>query len=373
MSTLPRGSSAAQQRANRIRAFREELAALRADGLDVLPAESLQQITRHHDALLADLAGRYDVDVTERAGRLSRGMQIASFFGAITLTAAIFSLVARFWGHLDLPAQLGLLTLFPVLALAGVDLSARREPSLYIASIFAIAAYGTYWLAAVMTTQLLDLPLTPPVLWLGVAFGLALAVAYGFRVVLVGALLALVLALAASLFTVAGAPWTMIAERLEPVVFAAFGLFILAPALEMASPGFGVVTRQVALAIGLLGLLALSMSGEASALLLPTRWVEAFYQVLTLLACVLALVVGLRWRFPELVTIASVVLALFLLSRYVDWFWSALPRFVFFLVLAIAAFAWLLALRRLRARVGFAAAEAVTYERSGDARGDSRS
>lgn len=352
MSSPSRGRGAAQQRADRIRAFRDELSALRAEGIDLLSAAQEQQVTRHHDELLARLASSFDVDVSDTAGRLSRGMQIASFFGALTLIAAIYSLVARFWGELDLPMQVGLLTLFPVLALAGVDLAARRERSLYIASIFAATAYGTFWLAAVVTARLLDLPLTPPVLWLGVVFGLALAMAYGFRVVLVASLLALILALAGTLFTVAGAPWTTAVERLEPALLAAFGLFLLGPGLEAASPGFGAITRQVALSVGLAALLALSLSGSVSVLPLSSAWTQGIYQAWMLVASLAAIACGLRWRLPDVVNIASVALAFFLVTRYADWFWSMLPRYLFFLLLAAAAFVWLLALRRFRSRLG---------------------
>lgn len=351
MSTPLRGRDAAQHRTDRIRAFRAEVDALRAEGLEILAPEQEQRVTQHHDALLARLASRFDVDVSESAGRLSRGMQIASFFGALTLSAAIYSLVARFWGGLDLPVQVGLLTLFPVLSLAGVDLAARREPSLYIASIFAAAAYATFWLAAVVTTRLLDLPLTPPVLWMGVIFGLALAMAYGFRVVLVASLAALIVAMAGTLFSFAGAPWTMAASQIEPGMIGAFGLLFLAPGLEAASPGFGAVTRRVALVAGFAALLALSMTGDISLWPLPANWLEGVYQVVMLVACIGAIVAGVARRLPDVVTIASVALALFLVTRYADWFWPTLPRYLFFLILAAAAFGWLLALRRLRARL----------------------
>jgi hypothetical protein len=212
-------------------------------------------------------------------------------------------------------------------------------------------AYGTFWLAAIVTAQLLDLPVTPPVLWLGVAFGLALATAYGFRLVLVAALLAMIVALGGTLFSVAGAPWTMVGERLEPVMIGAFGLFLLVPALEAASPGFGAMTRRVALSVGLVALLALAESGGASVLPLSTRWIEGIYQVLMLVTSIAFIAFGLARGLPDLVRIAAVGLALFLVSRYVHWFWSTLPRYLFFLLLAVAAFAWVLALRHLRERL----------------------
>jgi hypothetical protein len=84
---------------------------------------------------------------------------------------------------------------------------------------------------------------------------------------------------------------------------------------------------------------------------LPTRWIEGVYQVLMLLVSIAVIVVGLARRLPDLATIASLALALFFVSRYVDWFWSMLPRYLFFLLLAAAAFAWLLVLRRVRAWV----------------------
>lgn len=350
MSSPSRGRKAAQQRADRIRAFRDELNALRTEGVQLLSAEQEQVVARHHDTILGNLVSRFDVDVSEAAGRLSRGMQIASFFGAVTLCAAIYSLVARVWGFLDLPLQVGLLTLFPVLGLAGVDLSARREPSLYIASIFAAAAYTTFWLAVVVTTHLLDIPLTIHVWWLAVVFGLGLSMPYGFRFVLVASLVALVVALSGTLFTMAGAPWTAVSSQLEPLMFAGFGLLLLAPGLEAASPGLGAVTRAVALAIGFGTLLTLSTNGGMSLWPTPVRWIEIAYQVAMLLASVAAIVIGLRRRLPDVVNFAWLALALFLLTRYVDWLWDVLPRFVFFLTLAVVAFAWLLALRRVRAR-----------------------
>jgi hypothetical protein len=60
---------------------------------------------------------------------------------------------------------------------------------------------------------------------------------------------------------------------------------------------------------------------------------------------------GVRRHWPETVYIAAVALTIFLFGRFVDWFWDAIPRFVFFLLLAAMAFAWLLALRRLRTRL----------------------
>ncbi|HUE88867.1 MAG TPA: hypothetical protein VMO26_22545 [Vicinamibacterales bacterium] len=352
-SARRRGSDRAdaQRRANRIRAFRAELDALMSAGAVSLTAEQRESIARHHELLLQRLAAEHDVDRTVAAGQLSLGMQVASFFAAMALTAAVYSLVARFWGRLDLPLQATLLCAFPLAALAGVELAAQRERTLYISSIFALTAYGTYWLAIFVLGELLNVPIPAAALWGGTLFGLALALPYGFRVVLGVALVAFLLALSGSVFQAAGVPWTAAIEFPEPLTAAAFLLLIMAPRFGAIHRSFAGVTRAVAFSVGFLGLLLLSSAGPASLLPTPARVSELIYQGVILLASTTALTVGIRRRWRETVYLAAGALTVFLLGRFVDWFWDAVPRFVFFLLLAGTAFAWLLTLRRLRTRL----------------------
>jgi lipid-A-disaccharide synthase-like uncharacterized protein len=336
---------------HRIRAFRAELEALNAAGVAPLTQAQSEEIVRYHDALLQQLALEHDVDRTDAAGQLSRGMQIAAFIAAVALTAAVYSLVARFWGRLDLPLQATLLCAFPLMALVGVELSSQRERTLYIASIFALVAYGTYWLAVFVLSELVNVPVTPVALWGGALFGVALALPYGFRIIFGGALIALLVALAGSVFQAAGMPWTLVPEYPEIVTAAAFLLVFVAPRLATPHRAFAAVTRGVAFAVGFAGLLLLSTAGPASLLPTPSRVTEVIYQAAMLIAATTALVVSVRKQWTETVFIAAAALTLFIFIRFVDWFWDALPRFVFFFLLAAVAFAWLVALRRLRARV----------------------
>ena len=341
----------AQRRVNRIRAFRAELEALAAADVARLTAEQRDEITRYHEALLRELASAHDIDRSEAAGRLSRGMQIAAVLAAVALTAAVYSLVARFWGGMDLPLQVTLLCVFPLAALIGVELAAQRERTLYVASIFAIVAFGTYWLAVAMLSVLLNVPLTPPVLWGGALFGVALALPYGFRVVFGAAIVALLVALSGSVFQAAGMPWTLVPEFPEIITAAAFMLAAVATRLGAGAASFAAVIRGVSLSIGFLGLLMLSTAGPASLLPTSSRVSEFIYQAIMLVATTGILVTAVRRQWIETVYIAAAAMTLFLLTRFVDWFWEALPRFAFFLILAAVAFAWLFALRRLRARL----------------------
>jgi hypothetical protein len=341
----------AQRRVNRIRAFRAELDALTAAGVVSLTNAERERIARYHDTLLQRLAAAHDVDRTEAAGQLSRGMQIAAFFAALALTAAVSSLVARFWGRFDLPAQATLLCLFPLVALVGVELAAQRERTLYVSSIFALVAYGTYWLAVFVLGDLLNVPIPAIALWGGALFGLALALPYGFRFLLGLALVAFLLALSGSVFQAAGVPWTAALEFPEPLTLAAFLLLIVAPRFGAIRRPFAGVTRTVALALGFFGLLLLSSAGQASLLPTPARISELIYQGVILLVSAIALTIGISRQWRETVYIAAGTLTLFLFGRFVDWFWDVVPRFAFFLLLAGIAFGWLLALRRIRTRL----------------------
>ena len=341
----------AQRRVHRIEAFRDELGALAAAGVVTLPDDQQQAIAIYHDGLLQQYAAQFDVDRSTTAGQLSRGMRLASFFGAATLTAAIYSLVDAVWGTLEFPMQATLLCLFPLASLVGVELSARRERTLYVASLFAIVAYGTFWLAIVVLSDLVNLPLTPIPIWAGTLFGLALALAFGFRVILAAALVALVVALAGSMFQSAGIPWDIAFERPDLGTYLSFGLLLLAPHLSRVDPSFGPTTRLTALVLGFTGLLLLSNVGDMSLFPASNTTVQIFYQVVMLVATVAALVIGVRRQMSETVRTAATALSLFLLIRFVDWFWDALPAYAFFFALAALAFGWLLMLRRIRGRL----------------------
>lgn len=342
----------AQRRARQIRAFRDELKTLAREGVTPLTAEQRDAVAAHHARILQALTREYDVDQSDEARQFSRGMQLASFFAAVTLTAAIYSLVARFWGHLALPIQASLLCAFPLMALVAVELSALRERTLYVASVFALVAYGTYWLAVVVLSGLLNIPVTPLALWGGALFGLALALPYGFRLILGLALFALVVAFAGSVFDFAGVPWTQAGEHLD----IAMGVALLlgaaaAPPLRSLHPSFGAVTRLVGFGVGLSAMLLMSSVGRLSLLTSAPRVSELVYQGAMLGVGLALLYLSVRRRWQETTYLTAALLSLFLFVRFVDWFWDAVPQYLFFFLLAAVAFAWLLALRRLRARL----------------------
>lgn len=342
---------AAQQRADQIRAFRAELSALGQEGANPLAADQQAAIAVHHDHVLARLARKFDIDRSVASGQLSRGLRLASFFGAATLVAAITSFISRYWGGLGLPAQVTLLTMFPLVSLAAVQVAAERERTRYVAALFALVALGTAWVAIVLTADLLDLPFSALLLWPGTFFGLAVALSYGFRLVLALALGSLAVAVASVFFVAGGVPWPTLVERLEPLTGAGFLLVTMAPRLGPAGEGVEETTRITGLAIALGGLLALATAHGTSLLAFDPSTTLLVYQALMLIVSLAVLSQRLRAGDRAGTMVATVALALFLFIRYLDWFWSRVPAWAFFLILAVLAFASIAWLRRLRGQV----------------------
>ncbi len=183
-ATMPDSKLAAQRRADRIAAFRAELDELEREGVAALAAEERAAVARHHDALLRELAERYDVDVAEGEKQLSLGMRIASLLGAAALAASAFLLFRRVWGLISTPAQVAVLLAAPLLALLATDYAARRERSGYFAGLFGAVAVACFVLDLTMLGRIFNVaPSYAPFLaWS--AFGFLLAYSYGLRLLL---------------------------------------------------------------------------------------------------------------------------------------------------------------------------------------------
>jgi uncharacterized membrane protein len=77
---------------------------------------------------------------------------------------------------------------------------------------------------------------------------------------------------------------------------------------------------------------------------------ELIYQLVGLIAFVAMVWQGLRRDDPILARAGATALVLFLFLRMVDWFWEAIPNWLFFLLMGGLAFGVLLVLRAMRER-----------------------
>ena len=346
MPTLSK--QAAQRRVDQIAAFREEAAALEREGV-ALGAEDLARARAHQDLLLAQFAREFDVDRSARERQMSAGMLLASVFGAAAMTAAVVSFVYRVWGTMPTAAQVTLVTLAPIAALLVAAVAAALERTRYVASLFATVACAAFALQLYVLGSVFNLRSSPHVLGLTGAF--ALMVALPWRLMLpfaVGAVALSVYAPALAMWAT-GVSWTNVVSRPE---FIAASMTI---AVRVVSRGSDDLTRAARL---LLMVLALGMLFLMTVRVMPSvlpaseETVAIVYQVLAAVVTVALLVAGIRSGSEEVTLLGTLFGAAFLLSRFVDWWWDWMPRYLFFLIVGAVAVLALLALMRLRAAAG---------------------
>jgi hypothetical protein len=337
----------AQRRADQIAAFREEVRALQAEGV-ALDAAQLEAVRRHHEALLAELTREHDVDATAAARQMSLGMRIASLLGAAALIAAVVSFVDRLWATLPLWGQIAFLTAAPLVSTAICVVAGRIEKTRYVASIFALVACAAFVLQTVELSELLGLARSPHALLLWAVFALAIATPWRFSLPFalgVGALVAWVPA--AGLWT-AGYEYEEFLGHPELVILSAAAC---AACVRFMPQELRPTGRVVTLVLGLISLLALTSVRSLTLLPLADETAHVLYQLMAAAVAVAVIYRGIASRQREVVTVGSAFAGFFLLTRFVDWWWDWMPKYLFFLLLAVAALGWLWALRLVRRRL----------------------
>jgi hypothetical protein len=324
----------AQRRADQIRAFRRELAALEEERVEALTPDRRVLVFAHQDALLTSFARSFDIDRSEAGQQLSLGMRLASAFGAAALIAAIVSFFYRIWGTLAVPAQVGLLTAAPLAALGAMLVAARRERTLYIASLCAIVACGAFVLQTIMLGDLFNMRGSAHVLAVWAAFGFTVALPFRLPIPFAGAVAAAVSYVAALLI-------------METVLLPAAGAYA---AWSAAPRELQPWARGTTLVMALAAVIALSTFESASVLPIGRRSIAWLYQVVAAFLSFAVVWHGLRTGRREVVVIGAGFAAIFLLGRFVDWWWDWMPKYLFFLILASLAIASIWLLRRMRAR-----------------------
>jgi hypothetical protein len=343
----------AQQRVDQIAAFEREVGELERAGILTLGEDQRAAIGRHHAQLLATLATRFDVDRTEPQRQMALGMRVAALLAAATLSAAVVLFFYRVWGLLVLPAQLAILAAMPLLLVAAVEVAARREPTRYLASVVAIIASVAFALDLAGACAVFNTTPAPVVLLAWSAFALTLAYAYGLRLLLAAGIGAAMGYGVAAVAAAAGVDWTVAVARPEPLLVLGPGAIALASFPPVVrTEGFDTTWRLMGTGALLLPLLFLSTWPEVfSYRLLPPGGLHAIYDVAGFVLPAVVAWWGVSRRWTRLVDAGAGFLVLFAYAKFFDWWWAALPRYLFFLVLGLLSIGTLLVLSRLRRRM----------------------
>ena len=353
--------SEAQQRTDEIGIFQAELARLEVEGVLRLDPAQQQAVREHHAALLAGFAGRFDIDRNVQARQLSLGMRVASFLGALALAASVFFLFYQFWGHFDETAQVAILLGAALASMGLTVLVQTRDASGYFTKLVAMVAFACFVLNLTMLGQIFNITPTDRALipWAALAF--LLAYACDLRLLLAAGICCVIAFVAARVGEWSGIYWLHSGERPENFFPVAVLLFVFPQFVDhRRMTGFASIYRIFGLLCVLVPMLVLGHWGWGSYLAdydgVSTRTIEGGYEVAGFVASALAIWLGARRQWPDTVNTGITFFVMFLYTKFFDWWWEIMPKWLFFLVLGLAAILILLVLKRLR-RSGGAAAE----------------
>jgi hypothetical protein len=252
------------------------------------------------------------------------------------------------WGGIPTTGQVTLLTAAPLVAVAAAIVAGRVEKTRYVAALFAVVACGAFVAQTLLLRQIFNLRDSPHVVGFWAAFAIAVALPWRFTLPFALGVAAVACYGAALLFWSVNVPWTEFLERPEPLMVVAAVLLSVAGRLprELVT-----ASRAVLVALTLFPLLVLSSTGEVSLLPMDVFTAKVLYQISAAVVACATIAVGLRRAEEEVVLVGSVFAAVFVVIRFVDWWWDWMPKYLFFLILAAVAIGWLWALRVARRHV----------------------
>jgi uncharacterized membrane protein len=339
----------AQRRADDIRTFNGELERLEAAGALSLSPDQKRAISVHHAALLTSLSESFDIDRDTRAKQLSLGMRVASFLGALALAASVFFLFYRFWGQFGTGAQVSILVVAALASFGGTLLLQRRDPTGYFTKLAAMVAFACFVLNIAMLGQIFNITPSDKALLPWAALALLLAYQCDQRLLLAAGLLCLIAFVAARTGTWGGLYWLHFGMRPENFFPVAVALFFVPSVISHARyAGFTAIYRVFALLTLLLPMLVLANWGVGSHIAFDPDVIEGTYQVLGFVISAAAIWLGARRGWSDVVNTALVMFVVFLYTKFYDWWWAWMPKYLFFLVVGLTAVLFLFVLRRLR-------------------------
>jgi uncharacterized membrane protein len=339
----------AQHRADDIQVFRRELERLESEGVLALEVGQRDAVQAHHAQLLDEYAHAYDIDRDLKSRQLTLGMKAASFLGALALAASVFFLFQQFWGQFSTAAQVVLLV-GSALGSFGFTLWLQpRDSSGYFTKLAAMVAFACFVLNLAMLGMIFNIAPSDKALLPWAALAFLFAYTCELRLLQAAGILCLIAFVSARTGTWGGMYWLDFGTRPENFFPAALGLMLFPRFVNHGGfPGFAAQYRVFGLLTLLLPVLVLGNWGYGSYLDWDANVVEGFYQITGFVLSGLAIYWGIRKQMGEVFNTGTVFFVIFLYTKFFDWWWESMPKYLFFLILGLLAILFLLVIRRLR-------------------------
>ncbi len=341
----------AQRRADQIGAFQAELELIEQEDILTLSATQRGALVAYHEDLVKTLATTFDIDASRRDKQLSLGMKIASFLGALGLSASVFFLFYQFWGRFSILAQVVILVAAPLFGLAGTMYVSLREKTGYFSKLLGLVSLVCFVLNLTMFGQIFNMTPSANAFLVWACFAFLLAYASDARLLLAAGIICISAFLSARAGTWSGCYWIYFGEGPENFFPAAILLFMVPALPHNKFSGFAEIYRIFGMLLFFIPVLILSNWGAVSHFNISAASIEIIYQVAGFVCSGLAIWIGVRNTWPEVTNTGNVFFTIFLYTKFHDWWWDWMPKYLFFLVIGLTAILMLFMFKRLRSSV----------------------
>lgn len=341
----------AQRRADQIGHFQAELEILEQEKIFSLNDIQRSALTSYHENLIRTLSTEYDIDSSKREKQLSLGMKIASFLGALGLAASVFFLFYQFWGMFSTTTQAFILIAAPLIGLAATMYASHKEKTGYFSKLLGLVSFACFVLNLSMFGQIFNITPSENAFLVWAVFAFLLAYASDARLLLAAGIICISAFLSAKTGTWSGCYWISFGDRPENFFPAAFLLFMVPLLPHSKFSGFAVVYRVFAMLLFFIPVLILSNWGMISYLNISNEFIEIIYQIIGFIFSAIAIWIGIKKNWHEVANTGNVFFTIFLYTKFYDWWWEWMPKYLFFLVIGLTAILMLFIFKRLRTSV----------------------
>jgi uncharacterized membrane protein len=337
-----------QQRVDQIRFFQAELEIVEQETVLSLNESQRTVLSNYHGNLIAQMSSAFDIDSSKSEKQISLGMKIASFIGALGLAASVFFLFFQFWGKFSTNIQVFILIAAPLICLSATIFASRLEKTGYFSKILGMLSLTCFILNLSMLGQIFNISPSAKAFLIWSIFAFILAYASDARLLLSAGIIFFSFFLSAQIGTWGGCYWLGFSLRPENFFPAAFVLFMVPFFPHYRFSGFKEIYRVFAMFLFFTPALVLSNYGALSYIKLSNESVEVIYQIAGFVFSAAVIWLGIRKSWPEVVNTGNVFFTIFLYTKFYDWWWDWMPKYLFFLVVGLTAILMLLILKRFR-------------------------
>jgi hypothetical protein len=337
-----------QQRADQIGFFQAELEIVEQENVLFLNENQRSALSSYHENLIAQMSSAFDIDSSKSEKQISLGMKIASFIGSLGLAASVFFLFYQFWGKFSTNIQIFILIAAPLICLSATIFASRLEKTGYFSKILGMLSFTCFVLNLSMLGQIFNIYSSANAFLVWSIFAFILAYASDARLLLSVGIICFSFFLSAQMGTWGGCYWLGFSLRPDNFFPAAFVLFMVPFFPHSRFSGFKEIYRVFAMLLFFIPALVLSNYGGLSYIELPNKSVEIIYQIAGFVFSAAVIWFGIRKSWPEVVNTGNVFFMIFLYTKFYDWWWDWMPKYLFFLVIGLTAVLMLLILKRFR-------------------------